>query len=1123
MKRNHQTSGCAPRSGYPRERKARPGSAPHSATAVAAPEHRPASSGACRWLVLIAVCWAALPAIRAEVVIQSEQLNPATPAWAFKTIPKPSKSDLARGCKVTVTGNQFETVAGEGSVLVNGVLPADSLDLTESALMSNASAANGRVVIDLGRVQQVAAVATYSWHEWDVDDGSRGPQVYTLYGSAAEQADPARLEVWIRIARVDTRPNQTGKHWNGQHGVLIRDPAGGLGNYRHLLFDLEPTRSPLQPSPPTTHTLWAEIDVHSQATLAHAGDAEVAQPAKIEHAWVVFKTHLDIGYTDRIAEVLRNYRVGMMEGALKVIEASRMLPPAQRFAWNLAGWPLAHVLGPQQDGARRERIARAVREGAIAFHALPFTTHTETQDLEDLVRSLGFATRLARQFDRPLPIGAKMTDVPSHSWVMPTLLAHAGVKFLQIGCNDNSACVRVPHLFWWEGPDGSRILCNYTRVYGSGLAPPRDWPCKNYLAMTMTYDNVGPPSAAEVERLRQDAARRLPGVQIHFGTLDDFARAVAAENPPLPVVSADMPDTWIHGWLSMPQEAKAARQFRALEPALDALDTHLRAWGLAPANLQPALAEAYEQSALFSEHTFGPWGPKGGPWESGIPRRNLYGEEWQKARATGAYQKYEQGFDDKRAFARQADQIVHRELASRLDTLARSVRASGPRMVVYNALPWPRSGAVEIPGRPGEFLYAREVPPFGYKTYPIGRPAAAGQPEPAASNRLDTPFFRLAFDLRRGGIASLVEKSSGRELVDQGHPYALGQFLHERFDYARMLAFFTAYDRPPIPGQGAWSAFVKLDPPTNLTYAAITPAAWSLAVQSNAVADLAILSTTDAHGLARRFTLVFTCPREQPSLEVEWQVEDKTPDPIPEGGWLCFPFNLAQPRFRLGRLGGPINPATDIVTGANRHYFCLNTGLTLSGQDEAGVGLCPLDSPCVSLDEPGLWRFSLDYTPRRPAVFVNLYNNKWNTNFPEWQEGSWTSRVRLWPTRAQADWGASLVTPAWEARLPLLAAATEGPPGQLPAEAAGLSLSRTGLLVTAFGANPDGPGTLLRLWEQAGQNGACTVRLPAGIRAQKVQPVNLRGESNGLPIPVEEGVFTVHARAFAPLSLLIKP
>jgi len=100
-----------------------------------------------------------------------------------------------------------------------------------------------------------------------------------------------------------------GANWNGQHGVLITDTAGELGEFRHLLFVLERTRSPLQKDAGLTGTLFFEIDVHSSATLAQAGDAEGVKPGKAEHVWVVFKTHLDIGYTDTIEAVLEKYRV----------------------------------------------------------------------------------------------------------------------------------------------------------------------------------------------------------------------------------------------------------------------------------------------------------------------------------------------------------------------------------------------------------------------------------------------------------------------------------------------------------------------------------------------------------------------------------------------------------------------------------------------------------------------------------------------------------------------------------------------------------------------------------------------------------------------------------------------
>jgi hypothetical protein len=192
------------------------------------------------------------------------------------------------------------------------------------------------------------------------------------------------------------------------------------------------------------------------------------------------------------------------------------------------------------------------------------------------------------------------------------------------------------------------------------------------------------------------------------------------------------------------------------------------------------------------------------------------------------------------------------------------------------------------------------------------------------------------------------------------------------------------------------------------------------------------------------------------------------------------------------------------------------------GQGGVGVGLCPLDSSCVSLDEPGLWKFALDYTPKKPSVYVNLYNNEWNTNFPEWQDGSWTSRVRFWLTSA-GGLAKDLIVPSWEARLPLLAAVANAPGGSLPKEREGLSLSQPGVLVTAFGQNPDGEGLLLRLWEQSGYNGPCTVRLPRELKVSAARPVNLRGESAGASVPVHSGKFVVPMRAFAPHSFILEP
>ena len=107
----------------------------------------------------------------------------------------------------------------------------------------------------------------------------------------------------------------------------------------------------------------------------------------------------------------------------------------------------------------------------------------------------------------------------------------------------------------------------------------------------------------------------------------------------------------------------------------------------------------------------------------------------------------------------------------------------------------------------------------------------------------------------------------------------------------------------------------------------------------------------------------------------------------------------------------------------------------------------------------------------------------------------------------------TLIGGSWEARDGCLAAVSDAAPGKLPPTAVGLSItlksaegdsakgaSPRGLLVTAFGPNPYGEGTLLRLWDQAGSAGTCTIGIPAGIKARTAQPCDLRGQDVGSPI-----------------------
>jgi len=863
-----------------------------------------------------------------------------------------------------------------------------------------------------------------------------------------------------------------------------------------------------------------------------------AQKQQVTDIWVVFKTHFDLGFTDLPQNVFGRYRVEMMDNALAVIEKNAQQPPEKRFAWTVAGWPLqAQILGPLQTPERKARIEKAIREGSLVVHGLPFTMHTESMDYEDLVRGLWYSSDISRTYGIPFPISAKMTDVPCHSWELPTLLSHAGIRFLQLGCNPASQYPRFPELFWWEGPDGSKILCQYTALYGSDLRPTENWPCKNYLAMQMTGDNHGPPSEKDIENLLAYAAKELPGVKIHFGTLDDFAKAVLAEKPDLPTIKGDTPDTWIHGLMSNPQESKIARNIRPLEPALDALNEQMQIWGLSTSPLKDKLFKAYEQSLLYGEHTWGmnaEYGPRysyGDDWKKWITEAKAEpvpaDGDYSKLANSNAYEtqkgsktKWLKSYDAHRQYIRNTDEIVTMELDTRLNLLAKSVNSTGKRFVVYNPLPWKRSGMVEIPSKNGRFLFVKDVPASGYITI-SEKDLKTETISIDEKTTLITPCFTAVFDLKRGGIASLTDTKSNCELVDQSSSYVMGQFLHERFSAIEVDKWFNSYSR--IKDGWGLNDLGKPGMPSadKVPYMAFTPENWKISITHTAVADIAILSTTETQGFAKSYTMVFSFPRNKAFVDIEWKVDSKTPEKQAEGGWLCFPFAIEEPTFTIGRLGGTINPATDIIPGANRHLMAVNTGVSLTQPDDSGVGLTPIDSPLLSFGEPGLWKFSMDYIPTVPTVFVNLYNNMWNTNFPLWQEGSWTERVRIWAKSKDEQTVANLTKNSWEARLPFLVGSADGEAGKLSGKKQGLTLSREGVLVTAFGANPDGDGTILRLWEQSGISANCKVKLPEELKAKAVQPIDLRGTLTGEMIGLKNGEFTFNLLKYAPASFLL--
>lgn len=107
---------------------------------------------------------------------------------------------------------------------------------------------------------------------------------------------------------------------------------------------------------------------------------------------------------------------------------------------------------------------------------------------------------------------------------------------LHIGINPASAACRVPRIFRWRDRRGNELLVVYQPDYGTPLEIPGTE--IGYL-VSVKGDNQGAQSASEVETL----------LQLHPGavsaTFDDLARDLEPLRETLPVVEAELGDSWI--------------------------------------------------------------------------------------------------------------------------------------------------------------------------------------------------------------------------------------------------------------------------------------------------------------------------------------------------------------------------------------------------------------------------------------------------------------------------------------------------------------------------------------------------------------------------------------------------
>lgn len=304
---------------------------------------------------------------------------------------------------------------------------------------------------------------------------------------------------------------------------------------------------------------------------------------------LVFKTHLDIGFTDHAEAVRQQYHERFIPQALTTAEHFfRESPADPAFVWTTGAW-LIHdhlELGAPDQVARLEA---AVAKGLIRWHAMPFTTHSELMSPPLFRAGLSYSANLDRRFGLRTR-AAKMTDVPGHTLGIIPLMAAAGIRFLHLGVNTACPVPDLPPVFRWRAPNDAEIVVMYQNSYGETLLPDG---MTDAISFAHTADNIGPQSVLQTVEVLRAMRRQYPQARIRAATLEDYGTLIWQRRASLPLVDLEIGDSWLHGCASDP--VKLAR-FRALQRLYDSFEAE----GLTPAR------ESFGRGlCLVAEHTWG--------------------------------------------------------------------------------------------------------------------------------------------------------------------------------------------------------------------------------------------------------------------------------------------------------------------------------------------------------------------------------------------------------------------------------------------------------------------------------------------------------------------------------------
>jgi hypothetical protein len=665
---------------------------------------------------------------------------------------------------------------------------------------------------------------------------------------------------------------------------------------------------------------------------------------KIRRVHLIFKTHLDIGFTDLSKRVVQNYFECYIPGAIRVARELREAGGRENFIWTVGSWLVYEYL--EQASARNvKEMERAITAGDIAWHGLPFTTHTELMPPWLFKSAIGCSKDLDRRFGRTT-IAAKMTDVPGHTRGIVSILADAGIQYLHIGVNPASAIPAVPKLNLWSNESsGDEIILHYQGVYGAADQIPETGEA---IFFAHTGDNQGPQSIETVREVYRQTRLKYPGAEIQASTLDRFAQSLLPLKSSLPRLTCEIGDTWIRG---VATDSTKTRRFLEL--------CRVGERGLAehPAlGRDPRFKSMTRRLMLVAEHT---WGLD----------EKTHLQDWShyektvfvRARSGANFRKMEASWKEQREY------------------LVEAVKALG-----------------QLPLKKDAQAALTRVEPTA--------PDLRGLKELSLSSGevgIEGDRLRIILDTTTGGIRSIRDGQTGRQWKSGVLPIA--GFRYEVFSKKNFSRYLRQYGRD-LALHRSWAVPDITKPGLNpkVPHEWFLPKVRRILVGDRGTGRRFVVEM----GMSTRATKKFGAPAQ---IFLEGGMSDEKDGRIdlgltwfkksairwPEALWMTFGFRLPDPKgWRLDKMEEWISPL-DVIHRGSRSLHAVGTGGIEYRDNSGSLKLQPLDAPLISPGKPNILDFNDQLPDLRRGVQSLLQCNLWGTNFPMWFEDNGLFRYSL--------------------------------------------------------------------------------------------------------------------------------